>query len=175
MIDALPAPVLDRLNAADCAGFTHALGAVFEDSPWVATAAWAARPFPDIAALHQAMVAVVDAAGKERQLALLRAHPDLAGRLARAGGLTAHSSAEQAGLGLDRLSAEEFDFFDRHNRSYREKFGFPFIIAVKAQTKASIKAAMVKRLANDAGTERRTALGEVAMIAKFRLEAMTDP
>jgi len=173
MVDAVPAPVLDHLNTADCAAFIHALGTVFEDSPWVAAAAWPARPFRDIAALHQAMLAVVDAAGEERQLALLCAHPDLAGRLARVGALTEHSSAEQAGLGLDRLDAGEFDFFDRHNRAYREKFGFPFIIAVKAQTKASIKEAMVNRLANDAATERRTALGEVAMIAKFRLEAMT--
>jgi 2-oxo-4-hydroxy-4-carboxy-5-ureidoimidazoline decarboxylase len=175
MVDAVPAPVLDRLNTADCAAFTHALGSIFEDSPWVATAAWAARPFANVTALHQAMVAVVDRADDERQLALLRAHPDLAGKLARAGGLTEHSSAEQAGLGLDRLDAEEFAFFDRHNRAYREKFGFPFIIAVKAQTKASIKEAMVRRLANDASTERQTALGEVAMIAKFRLEAMTNP
>jgi 2-oxo-4-hydroxy-4-carboxy-5-ureidoimidazoline decarboxylase len=167
--------MLDRLNAADCAGFTRALGTIFEDSPWVAEAAWTARPFVNLAALHNAMVAAVEAAGEVPQLCLLRAHPDLAGKLARAGGLTTHSSAEQAGLGLDRLDAEEFAFFDQHNRAYREKFGFPFIIAVKAQTKASIKEAMVKRLAHDAATERRTALGEVAMIAKFRLEAMTDP
>jgi 2-oxo-4-hydroxy-4-carboxy-5-ureidoimidazoline decarboxylase len=175
MVDTVPTPVLDRLNAADFAGFTHALGAIFEDSPWVAAGVWTVRPFADIAALHKAMLAVVDAAGEDRQLALLRAHPDLAGKLARAGGLTEHSSAEQAGLGLDRLDAEEFDFFDRQNRAYREKFSFPFIIAVKRQTKASIKEAMVKRLANDAATERQTALGEVAMIAKFRLEAMTNP
>lgn len=174
MVDAVPAPVLERLNTADCAEFTHVLASIFEDSPWVAAAAWAARPFADITALHNAMVAVVDTAGDEHQLALLRAHPDLAGKLARAGGLTAHSSAEQAGLGLERLSEEEFTFFDQYNRAYREKFGFPFIIAVKAQTKASIKEAMVTRLANDAATERRTALGEVAMIAKFRLEAMTN-
>ncbi|WP_029014974.1 2-oxo-4-hydroxy-4-carboxy-5-ureidoimidazoline decarboxylase [Niveispirillum irakense] len=165
-------PSLPLLNAMDRAAFTAALGMVFEDSSWVADGAWAARPFASVTALHNAMVAVVAQAGEDRQRALLCAHPDLAGKLARAGTLTAHSTAEQAGLGLDRLDEGEFAFFDHHNRAYRERFGFPFIIAVKENTKASIKEAMTRRLAQDAGQERETALGEVAKIAKYRLEAM---
>lgn len=168
-------PSLARLNAMDRAAFTAALGLVFEDSPWVADGAWASRPFADLAALHKAMVGVVAAAGEDRQLALLRAHPDLAGKLARAGDLSAHSTVEQAGVGLDRLDAAEYAFFDQHNRAYRERFGFPFIIAVKENSKASIKEAMTRRLAQNAGQERETALGEVAKIARYRLEALLGP
>lgn len=176
MIDTRPdtpaRPTIALLNALPHAGFVRLLASIWEDSPWVAETVYEARPFADPVALHRAMVDVVTAAGPDAQLALLRAHPDLAGRLARGGGLTAHSTQEQAGLGLDRLSDAEFDWFDRHNAAYRDRFGFPFIIAVKAQTRDSIKAALETRLTNDVGTETRTALGEVAKIAKFRLEGL---
>lgn len=165
-------PTIETLNALPHAGFMHLLAGIWEDSPWVAETVYEARPFTDLVALHRAMVDVVTAAGPDAQLSLLRAHPDLAGRLARGGGLTANSTAEQAGLGLDRLSDAEFDWFDRHNAAYRDRFGFPFIIAVKAQTRDSIKDALEARLTNDVGTEIRTALGEVAKIAKFRLEGL---
>lgn len=165
-----PTPAL--LNALAHADFVHLLASIWEDSPWVAEAAFEARPFADIVALHHAMVRAVRDAGHPAQLALLRAHPDLAGRLARGGGLTAYSSAEQAGLGLDRLSDEEFDWFDLHNSAYRDRFGFPFIIAVKENTRDSIKAALATRLDNDPAVEMKTALGEVAKIAKFRLEGL---
>lgn len=165
-------PTPDRLNALPHADFVRLLSAVWEDSPWVAETAYEARPFADIIALHNAMVRVVRDAGPAAQLALLRAHPDLAGKLARGGGLTAHSTAEQAGLGLDRLSDEEFEWFDRHNSAYRDRFGFPFIIAVKEHTRDSIKAALATRLDNDPAMEMKTALGEVAKIAKFRLEGL---
>jgi len=161
---------LATLNAMDRDAFVAALGGIFEHSPWVAEAAWAARPFADVAALQDAMVGAVDAADAETQLALLRAHPDLAGKAARAGALTEHSTAEQAGAGLDRLDEAEFARFHALNDAYQARFGFPFIIAVKGHTKASILAAFEARLPNDAATERMTALAQVARIARFRLD-----
>lgn len=165
-------PTPDMLNTLAHADFVHLLGDVWEDSPWVAEQAFEARPFADVVALHNAMVRVVVNASQEAQLVLLRAHPDLAGRLARGGGLTAHSAAEQAGVGLDRLTDAEFDWFDRQNKAYRDRFRFPFIIAVKAHTRESIKQALAARLDNDPAVEMKTALGEVAKIAKFRLEGL---
>lgn len=171
--DAAPSPLsLAALNGLPRADFIAHLGAVWEDSPWVAGAAHDARPFADIVALHNAMTQTVAAAGEVAQLALLRAHPDLAGTLARGGGLTAHSTQEQAGLGLDRLTDAEFDWFDAHNSAYRTRFGFPFIIAVKENTRDSVKHALENRLANDPADELKTALGEVAKIARFRLEGL---
>jgi len=162
-------PALAEINALDRPGFVAALGAVFEHSPWVADLAYAARPFADVGALHRAMVAAVDAAGAERQLALIRAHPDLAGKAARAGALGAHSSREQAGAGLDRLSDAEYDRFHRLNDAYQARFGFPFIIAVRDHDKASILAAFETRLAHDAAAERAEALRNIARIAALRL------
>lgn len=171
--DTAPArPTPGMLNGLAHGDFVHLLAGIWEDSPWVAEAAYEARPFADIVALHNAMVRAVRDAGHAAQLALLRAHPDLAGKLARGGGLTAHSTSEQAGLGLDRLSDAEFDWFDQNNSAYRARFGFPFIIAVKENTRDSIKAALATRLDNDPAMEMKTALGEVAKIAKFRLEGL---
>jgi 2-oxo-4-hydroxy-4-carboxy-5-ureidoimidazoline decarboxylase len=118
------------------------------------------------------MARVVAEASEAERLALVRAHPDLAGRLARAGALAPASAGEQAGLGLDRLSDEEFDIFEALNTAYREKFGFPFVIAVKRHTRASVVAAFRTRLEHTADQELRTALAEIDMIARFRLEAM---
>ncbi len=160
------------LNALDHATFMARIGSVFEHSPWVADRAWAARPFDGVDGLHQAMMRVVQAASADEQLALLRAHPDLAGKAARAGTLTADSSQEQAGVGLDRLSEAEYVRFDRLNTAYRETFGFPFIVAVKRHTKDSILAAYETRLKNDRATEIKTALAEVGLITRFRLEAL---
>ncbi len=158
---------LAALNAMDAPDFTAALGGIFEHSPWIAAAAHAMRPFADVAALHGAMVAVVDAAGAERQLALLRAHPELA----RPAVLTAASRAEQGGLGLDRLASDEAAGFAALNAAYRDRFGFPFIIAVRGQRdRAAIRAALEARLARDAAAERAAALAEVAKIARFRLD-----
>ena len=163
---------LAEVNDLDRDGFVAALGGVFEHSPWVAAAVWSARPFADVADLNRAMVAAVDAADTARQLALLRAHPDLAGKAARAGALTAHSTAEQAGAGLDRLSDAEYERFHALNDAYREKFRFPFIIAVKGHTKETILMAFAERLNNTEAQERASALAQVAGIARFRLEAM---
>lgn len=164
--------LLSALNALPETAFAERLGEIFEHSPWIAAVAARQRPFADLDGLHRAMVAVVQAAGEDRQLALLRAHPDLAGKLARAGALTAASTAEQVSAGLDRLTDEEFERFSRLNRTYVDRFGFPFIIAVRENTKASILAAFERRLTHDRATEFSTALAEVAKIARFRLVAL---
>jgi 2-oxo-4-hydroxy-4-carboxy-5-ureidoimidazoline decarboxylase len=160
---------LDQLNRASRAEFTRALGDVYEQSPWVAEAAFERRPFASVAALHEAMTRAVRAAPRDAQLALLRAHPDLAGRAARAGALTAASAAEQASAGLDRLTGEESERFARLNVAYRERFGFPFIVAVRGQSRAGILAAFERRLAQPVAREIDTALGEVFEIARLRL------
>jgi len=163
---------LDDLNAADEAGFVAALGAIYEHSAWIAARAWALRPFGDIMALRQAMAEIVAEAGAEAQLTLVRAHPDLAGKLARAGTLAPASAEEQAGLGLDRLSDAEFDEFERLNTAYRALFGFPFVIAVKRQTRASVLAAFYARLGHTPAQQLQTALSEIDAIAGFRLDAL---
>lgn len=160
---------LADLNTAPAERFVETLGGIFEHSPWVAEAVAPARPFASRDSLHAAMVAAVDAADEGQKLALLRAHPDLAGKLARAGALTDASTAEQASAGLDRLSEEEFQRFTAFNIAYTEKFGFPFIIAVRENTKASILAAFGRRITNSREAEFKTALAEVAKIARLRL------
>lgn len=157
------------LNGADRADFVGRTGALYERSPWIADAVWERRPFRDRPALHAAMQQVVQEAPAEAQLDLIRAHPDLAGRLARAGALDPHSAGEQQGLGLDRLPDDEFERFDQLNAAYRDRFGFPFIIAVRAQTRQSVLAAFAARLGNTAEQERQAALVEIGRIAWFRL------
>jgi OHCU decarboxylase len=163
---------LRELNAMDLAAFTRALGAVFEHSPWVAAGAWGARPFASVAALHRAMVAVMQGASEADRLALLQAHPDLAGRATRAGTLTPTSQAEQAAAGLDRLTEAQYERFHHLNRAYRERFAFPFIIAVRAHDAAGILSAFEKRLGHTRAEEVEAALAEVAEIARLRLEAV---
>lgn len=163
---------LDTLNGASQHDFVAALGGIFEHSPWAAEAVVAARPFGSLQALLDAMVAAVTAAGPERQRALLAAHPDLAGKAARAGALTAASTAEQASAGLDRLSEDEYAAFHRLNDAYQQKHGIPFIVCVRRHTKASILTQFERRLANDSVTEHRTALDEVFRIAALRLDQL---
>jgi 2-oxo-4-hydroxy-4-carboxy-5-ureidoimidazoline decarboxylase len=160
---------LDHLNALDRAQFVARLGHLFEASPWIAAAAWDARPFGSLGALHQALLAVVAAAPVERKLALIRAHPDLAGRAAVAGELTPDSTREQASAGLDRLSAEEFARFTRLNGAYREQFGFPFVICVREHDRHSILGEFERRLQNARDAEVDTALAEIGKIARLRL------
>jgi 2-oxo-4-hydroxy-4-carboxy-5-ureidoimidazoline decarboxylase len=158
---------IERLNALPAADFVARLSGIFEHSPWVAEAVLPGRPFADAAALHAAMVAAVEAGGADAALALLRAHPELARRAP----LTAESAAEQGGMGLDRLASDEAARFEALNLAYRERFGFPFIVAVRGQRdRAAILAALTTRLAHDAPTERAAALAEVAKIARFRLD-----
>jgi 2-oxo-4-hydroxy-4-carboxy-5-ureidoimidazoline decarboxylase len=163
---------LTDVNRMSAAEFRHALGGVFEHSPWIAERAWTARPFTSVQTLHAAMTAVVRAASPDEQLALLRAHPDLAGRAARAGALGDSSRAEQASAGLDRLTDEEHERFGRLNAAYRERFDFPFIIAVRRRDKASILAAFAQRLGNTREAEIEAALGQVFAITRGRLDAL---
>jgi 2-oxo-4-hydroxy-4-carboxy-5-ureidoimidazoline decarboxylase len=163
---------LAELNSSDCATFTAALGHLFEHSPWVAEETWPRRPFRDAAQLHAALCATMRAATAERQLALIRAHPDLAGRLARQHQLTAESSREQASAGLDRLTDAELAEFQRLNAAYLARFGFPFIICARLNHKAAILAAMQARAGQAPAVEFQTALGEIEKIARLRLTDM---
>jgi len=161
---------LDQLNACDRATFVAAVGDVFEHAPWVAEQAYAARPFASIAALHDAMMAAVRTAPSDRQLAFLRGHPELAGKVARAGAMTADSRSEQGGLGLDRLSDKDFARFERANAAYAKKFGFPFIVCVRLHKSAqSILAAFEQRVGNDPAAEFAAALTEIGHITRLRL------
>ena len=163
--------VLDELNRAPREAFVARLGGIYEHSPWVAERAFAARPFATLDALHAAMQRAVAEASADEQLALLRAHPELAGRLAAAR-LTEHSRREQAGAGLDRITAEERQRMQQLNERYREKFGFPFIVAVKGLDGAGILERMEARLSHTREAEIAAALDEVGRIARFRLEAL---
>ena len=156
----------------DREAFVATYGPLFEHSPWVAEAAYDNGPYADRRALEEGLTAAVFSASKERQVALVRAHPDLAGKAAVEGTLTPDSRREQASAGLDRLSPEEFELFTRANAAYHDRFGLPFVICVRDHDKASILEAAEARLANDYETELRTALGEIARIAHHRLEAM---
>jgi 2-oxo-4-hydroxy-4-carboxy-5-ureidoimidazoline decarboxylase len=142
---------------------------LFEHSPWVVERAADAQPFAD---LHAGLMAAVADATTDEQLALIRAHPELAGKAAIDKTLTDASTSEQASAGLDRLTRQEFDLFHARNAAYRDKFAFPFIICVRKTNKAGILAAMESRLANDRDTEFATALHEIGEIVRLRLEAM---
>ncbi|QNH11585.1 2-oxo-4-hydroxy-4-carboxy-5-ureidoimidazoline decarboxylase [Xanthomonas sp. SI] len=156
-------------NALSSAEFVARLHALFEHSPWVAERAAARRPFAD---LHAGLLQVLHAASADEQLALIRAHPELAGKAAIDGSLTAASAAEQAQAGLDRLTAEEFARFHALNAAYRARFDFPFVICVRLTDKAGILAAMQARLANAREAEIATALDEIGKIVRLRLEAL---
>ncbi len=163
-------PTLSQLNSFNRAAFVAALGHLFEHSPWVADETWPRRPFRDATALHAALCATMRAAPREKQLALIRAHPDLAGRLAQQRKLTAESTLEQASAGLDRMSDAEIAEFQKNNAAYLARFGFPFIICARLNNRATILAAMQSRLTNSPEVEFVTALGEIEKIAKLRLD-----
>ena len=163
---------LDQLSTRDRAAFVAAVGDVFEHAPWVAERAYAARPFVTVAALHGAMMQALRSAPRNEQLAFLRGHPELAGKVARAGAMTPDSRAEQGGLGLDRLSPADFARFERANAAYARKFGFPFIVCVRRHASAeSILATFEQRVGNDIETEFAAALTEIGHITRLRLEA----
>ena len=166
---------IEAVNALDTGAFVERFGAVFEDSAWVAEAAWDRRPFRNREALHAAMCACVQEAGTARQTALIRAHPDLVGNAAREGQLGAASASEQAGAGLDRLDEGEVRWFERYNRAYREKFGFPFILCVRAaERKRAIMDGFEVRLHHSPEQERKAALVEIEKIAGFRLADLVE-
>jgi len=160
---------LDQLNRMSAAEFAASLGDTFELAPWVAEAASTRRPFATVTALHEAMIGALRAASRERQLDFLRGHPDLAGKAARAGALTRDSKSEQASVGLDSLSEDEFARFHRLNDAYKAKFGFPFMISVRRHTRESILAQFERRAGNDVASEFAAALQEVFFITRLRI------
>jgi 2-oxo-4-hydroxy-4-carboxy-5-ureidoimidazoline decarboxylase len=160
---------LTELNAGDAAAFVAVCGPCYEHSPWVAERVAAMRPFSSREAVHAALERAVAEAADAEQLALIRAHPDLVGRAARAGGLTSASTGEQAAAGLFALAPEEVAAFTRYNAAYQEKFGFPFVICARENKKDAILAAFPRRLAQTAAEERTTALREIGRIAWLRL------
>jgi OHCU decarboxylase len=149
--------------------FVERYGSLFEHSPWVAEDAWANGPFADHEALAQGLEEAMYAAPRDRQLALIRAHPDLAGRAAVEGTLTASSQREQAAAGLDRLTPDEYATFTRTNAAYRERFGFPLVVCAREHTKDSILRTAAARLDHSPDEEIGIALGEIAKIARLRL------
>ena len=163
---------LDQLNTLNAADFTATLGGIFEHSPWIAEAAAEVRPFADVAALHTAMTTVMRSAPHDRQLALIRAHPELAGKEAAAGTLTADSRGEQASAGLDQCTAAELAQLRALNAAYRERHGFPFVIAVRGLTRHQILAALAERIENTSEAEFDTCLQQIARIARLRLDAL---
>jgi len=163
---------LAELNACSLSDFVATLANIFEHSPWIAEQASNARPFADLHQLFEAMKASVERAPAELRLALIKAHPDLASKTQRAAGLTADSTAEQDSVGLDRLSDAEYVAFERVNNAYRSKFGFPYIVCVRRQTRDSILRDFERRLPNDAASEMRVSLGEICRIAALRLDQL---
>ncbi|MEO0963825.1 MAG: 2-oxo-4-hydroxy-4-carboxy-5-ureidoimidazoline decarboxylase [Planctomycetota bacterium] len=162
-------PTLDRLSAMGREAFLAVGGCAFEHSLWVFERAWDHRPFADLDGLMVACRRVLEDATEAERLGLIRAHPDLVGRLARSGGLTADSTAEQAAAGLDDVTPEEASQFEAYNAAYREKFGFPFVICAREHRKDAILRTMPVRLQNDPATEMAAALDEIAKIGRLRL------
>ncbi len=165
---------IEELGGIDRVSFARAVGRAFEHAPWIAEGAWEAGPFASVDDLHAGMCDVLDAAPDDRQLQLIAGHPDLAGRAAVAGQLTRESTGEQRSAGLDRLTEAELERFTRLNSAYTARFGFPFVIAVRDHTKDSVLAAFEERLGHSAGEERSTALEQIKVIARHRLDGMVS-
>ena len=163
---------LADVNAMDRAAFVSALGGIFERSAWVAERAFDARPFATVEALHGAMVAAVRLAPASRQLALLHAHPELAGKPAMRGELSADSATEQSGAGLDQCSPGEYARLTALNAAYNAKFGFPFILAVRGYDRAGILDEFARRVEHDRDAELAEALVQVEKIARLRIDAL---
>lgn len=149
-------------------------GGVFEDSPWIAAQAYDSRPWDGVDALHRAMVGVVEDAPRDARLALIRAHPELAGKAAIAGTLGPESTREQAAAGLDRLTPQQHADVLALTAAYRERFGFPFVVCAREHTPDTIIAAARARLDHDTDDEERTALAEIAKIAALRLDDLVE-
>lgn len=164
---------LSELNGMERQEVTRLLGNVFERSSWVADRAWDSRPFATTKELHDAMMAVVAAASDQEQLDLIRAHPDLGTRLGSAS-LTAISAKEQKDAGLSSLTPEDYETFAAWNRAYTDKFGFPFILAVRGRSKEEVLAAMRLRMGNAEAEEREEALRQIGRIAEFRLRDLLE-
>ena len=169
------AMTLAELNALDARGFVAALDGVFEHSPWIAARTYAARPFASIEALHRALIDTVRRAGEDERLALLRAHPELAGKAAIAGELTTASADEQASAGLGACTPEEFARIGELNRRYNARFDFPFIVAVRGLDRRRILETFAHRVERARDEEFAEALTQVARIARLRLDERVEP
>jgi OHCU decarboxylase len=158
-----------QLNSLARDEFVRVIGPVFEHSPWIAQETWAKRPFTSAEKLNAQLCEAVNIAGQEKQLALIRAHPDLVGRAALAGTLTRESTGEQASAGLNQLSPDEITLFQKQNDAYKNKFNFPFVICARLNKKEAILAGFERRLKNSREQEIKTALEEIFKIAELRL------
>lgn len=163
------------MNALGEREFVERFGGVFEHSPWVARRAWRKKPFRSLDALHAAMMQVLAEAKKEEQFALVRAHPELAGAEAKQGVLTANSSSEQSRLGFLQLTREQFEAMERLNRRYRDRHGFPCIVALRLHaTRESVLAEISRRIESESQAELRVALEQIGHITRGRLEKIID-
>ncbi|PWK38067.1 2-oxo-4-hydroxy-4-carboxy-5-ureidoimidazoline decarboxylase [Cupriavidus plantarum] len=162
------------LNAMPEAEFVRVLGGIYEHSPWFAEAAARKRPFADLASLAAALREAVDAAGRDAQLALVRAHPELAGKAAVRGELTDESTREQSGAGLNLCTPEEFERLQQLNADYNRKFGFPFILAVRGYDRHGIIAEFARRIDNALDVELQTCINQIHRIAQFRLDDLVS-
>jgi OHCU decarboxylase len=160
---------IDQVNQLDRGQFVATFGPLFQGAAWIAEQAYDARPFENVYGLRKAFQDVLFEAPAERQLELIRQYPDLAGPATREGRLPTQSVVDQAIAGLDRLNSDEYSSFDALNRAYREKFGFPLVVAVRENTKETILRAGNARLENSSAAERAAALVEIAKIANLRL------
>lgn len=165
-------PTLASLSAAPRDEFVRTLGGIFEHTPWIAERAYAARPFASVDDLHRAMVATLASAPLEAKLALICAHPELAGKEAAAGTMTADSVGEQASAGLDRCTPDELARLRAGNTAYRDKFGFPFVMAVKGKSRQEILTALASRVGGTRDAEFARCIDEIGKIARLRLDAM---
>ena len=160
---------LEILNNSDQSSFTQILGEIFEHSPWIPRETWTKRPFHSLENLHHELSETLEAADEKKKLELIRAHPDLAGKLAVSGELTEFSTTEQQSAQLDKLTEHQFETISKFNQAYKSKFEFPFIICVKDHTQSSIFKHFEERTNNDAETELNAALQQISRIAWHRL------
>jgi len=166
---------IEEINAFEPDEFVARFGFLFEGSQWIAARAWNARPFASFEHLHRSFFDVMNRASTDEKLALIQAHPDLVGRAARAGTLSPQSSREQSSAGLDRLSPREIATFERLNQSYKDRFGFPFVICARENTKDSILEGFASRLSNSRCVEIEIALREIARIVYLRMLEVVIP
>lgn len=160
---------LDDLNRASESQFMTMIGGPLEGETWLAERVAASRPFTDVSALYAAFESVVDAATEAEKIALIASHPDLAGKAAIAGDVSEQSKREQAAAGLNSLTPEEYALFHERNSAYKAKFGFPFVICARENTKTSILAAFVTRTEQSREAEIKTGVAEVLKILRLRL------
>lgn len=168
----MTAPTLAGLSGASREDFVRALGGIFEHTPWIAEQAYSARPFANVEALHDAMIAALASAPDDAKLALIRAHPELAGKEAAAGTMTVDSVGEQASAGLGRCTPDELVRLRSGNAAYREQFGFPFVMAVKGRGRNEILAELASRMGNTRDAEFARCIEEIGKIARLRLDAL---